>query len=89
MLAALTDTHCNRFFWLALYAQPGLWVALAIFAILKFEFKWLSLVGKSILFIFLNWEQSMARSRGNVCLTAALYLSQEKVWPGGSFPSIC
>lgn len=38
---------CDRFFWLALYAQPGLWVALSIVAILRFEFKWLSLIGKS------------------------------------------
>ena len=36
----------HRFFWLALYAQPGLWVALALIAVLKLEFKWLSLVGK-------------------------------------------
>lgn len=39
----LTD---KRFFWLALYAQPGLWVGLAIFAIVRFENPiWLSLVG--------------------------------------------
>lgn len=37
----------SRFFWLALYAQPLLWVALAIVAIVKFEFIWLILVGKS------------------------------------------
>ena len=37
----------KRFFWLALYAQPVLWVALAVVAVLKFEFIWLSLVGKS------------------------------------------
>lgn len=40
----LTD---KRFFWLALYAQPGLWVGLAIFAIVRFENPiWLSLVGE-------------------------------------------
>ncbi len=37
-----------RFFWLALYAQPGLWIGLAIFAIVKFEFTWLILVGESV-----------------------------------------
>ena len=37
--------HLNRFFWLALYAQPALWVCLAITAIVWFEFKWLSLIG--------------------------------------------
>ena len=36
----------KRFFWLALYAQPLLWVALAIVAVVKFEFIWLSLVGE-------------------------------------------
>lgn len=34
----------RRFFWLALYAQPGLWVGLAIFALVRFENPiWLSL----------------------------------------------
>ena len=36
----------KRFFWLVLYAQPLLWVGLAVVAIVKFEFIWLSLVGK-------------------------------------------
>jgi hypothetical protein len=35
----------KRFFWLALYAQPALWVALAIVAIVKIHFLWLTLVG--------------------------------------------
>lgn len=35
----------RRFFWLALYAQPVLWVALAILALVKLEFIWLTLVG--------------------------------------------
>lgn len=41
----LTD---KRFFWLALYAQPGLWVAMAVFAVLKLDnLIWLSLIGRS------------------------------------------
>ena len=37
----------KRFFWLSLYAQPGLWVALAVVAILKMEsLVWLSLIGE-------------------------------------------
>lgn len=36
----------KRFFWLALYAQPGLWVALAIVAIVKLHPIWLTLVGE-------------------------------------------
>ncbi|KAF2085651.1 golgi apparatus membrane protein-like protein tvp23 [Saccharata proteae CBS 121410] len=39
----------KRFFWLSLYAQPVLWVALAIVALVRFEFIWLTLIGKSIL----------------------------------------
>jgi len=35
----------RRFFWLALYAQPALWVGLAVFAVVRFEFLWLGLVG--------------------------------------------
>jgi hypothetical protein len=36
----------SRFFWLAIYAQPLLWVGLAIVAIVRFEFIWLTLVGE-------------------------------------------
>jgi len=36
----------KRFFWLALYAQPVLWVLLAIVALVSLEFIWLTLVGK-------------------------------------------
>jgi hypothetical protein len=35
----------RRFFWLALYSQPLLWVGLALIAIIRFEFIWLTLVG--------------------------------------------
>jgi hypothetical protein len=35
----------KRFFWLALYAQPVLWVLLAIVALVSFEPIWLTLVG--------------------------------------------
>ena len=35
----------KRFFWLALYAQPVLWVVLAVVALISLEFIWLTLVG--------------------------------------------
>jgi hypothetical protein len=35
----------RRFFWLALYAQPALWIALAIWATVSLKFLWLPLVG--------------------------------------------
>lgn len=40
----------SRFFWLALYSQPLLWVGLAFVAIFSFEFIWLTLIGKFYLF---------------------------------------
>ena len=43
----------KRFFWLSLYAQPGLWVALAVVAILRMEsLVWLSLIGEFSLIVF-------------------------------------
>ena len=41
----LVNATDKRFFWLALYCQPALWIALAIVAVVKFEFIWLTLVG--------------------------------------------
>lgn len=35
----------RRFFWIALYAQPVLWILLAILALVSLEFIWLTLVG--------------------------------------------
>ncbi|GME22388.1 Golgi apparatus membrane protein [Neofusicoccum parvum] len=37
----------KRFFWLSLYVQPAIWIALAIVAIVKFEFIWLTLVDRA------------------------------------------
>ena len=36
----------SRFFWLALYVQPALWIGLAIMALIKFSFMWLSIIGE-------------------------------------------
>lgn len=36
----------SRFFWLAMYAQPVLWIALAVLALVRLKFIWLPLVGK-------------------------------------------
>jgi hypothetical protein len=35
----------SRFFWLAIYGQPLLWIGLAILAIVRFKLIWLTLVG--------------------------------------------
>lgn len=42
----LVNSTDKRFFWLALYAQPALWVGLAIWAMVRIDFKWLTLVGE-------------------------------------------
>ena len=50
----------NRFFWLALYAQPGLWVGLAILALVRFENPiWLSLNGECTLCLGSELAQAM------------------------------
>jgi hypothetical protein len=38
----------KRFFWIALYAQPVLWIALAILALVGLNFIWLTLVGEFV-----------------------------------------
>ena len=37
----------SRFFWLALYVQPLLWVVMAVLALVRLQFLWLPLVRKS------------------------------------------
>jgi hypothetical protein len=44
----------KRFFWMALYAQPVLWVVMAIIALVSFELIWLTLVGKA-LYLGMQW----------------------------------
>jgi hypothetical protein len=44
----------SRFFWLALYVQPLLWVAMFIFAIVKLEFLWLPLVIIALVLTIMN-----------------------------------
>ncbi|KFX93015.1 hypothetical protein V490_05039 [Pseudogymnoascus sp. VKM F-3557] len=50
----------SRFFWLAMYAQPCLWVALAILAVVRFEFIWLTLV---VIALVLTITNTLAFSR--------------------------
>ncbi|KAI5286571.1 Golgi apparatus membrane protein tvp23 [Ascosphaera acerosa] len=45
----------KRFFWLALYATPALWIALAILAVLRLQsIIWLSLVGIALVLTITN-----------------------------------
>ena len=47
----------KRFFWIALYAQPVLWVLLAVLALVSLEFIWLTLVGEYALDVKNAWER--------------------------------
>ena len=46
----------SRFFWLAIYAQPLLWILLAIVALFSLKFIWLPLVGMCFLWR-VGWEK--------------------------------
>ncbi|KAL1862693.1 hypothetical protein VTK73DRAFT_6683 [Phialemonium thermophilum] len=50
----------SRFFWLAIYVQPLLWIGLAILAIIRFKFIWLPLVAIALALTITN---SLAFSR--------------------------
>ncbi|OCK84680.1 golgi apparatus membrane protein-like protein tvp23 [Lepidopterella palustris CBS 459.81] len=50
----------RRFFWIALYAQPVLWVLLAIVAMASLEFIWLTLV---VIALILTITNTLAFSR--------------------------
>lgn len=50
----------KRFFWLSLYAQPLLWIALAVVALVKFEFIWLTLI---VIALVLTITNTLAFSR--------------------------
>lgn len=52
----LVNSTDKRFFWLANYAQPALWVGLAILAMVRLDFKWLTLVGEYT-YLPWHWEQ--------------------------------
>ena len=38
----------SRFFWLAMYVQPVVWVVMAIVALFRLQFLWVPLVGMSL-----------------------------------------
>ncbi|KAK5135398.1 Golgi apparatus membrane protein tvp23 [Meristemomyces frigidus] len=50
----------KRFFWLGLYAQPALWVALAVVALVRLRFIWLTLV---VIALVLTITNTLAFSR--------------------------
>ncbi|VBB72829.1 Putative protein of unknown function [Podospora comata] len=50
----------SRFFWIAIYAQPLFWIALAVVAVFSFKFIWLPLVAIALVLTITN---SLAFSR--------------------------
>ncbi|KAK3311313.1 uncharacterized protein B0T15DRAFT_70693 [Chaetomium strumarium] len=44
----------SRFFWIAIYAQPCFWIALALVAVLTFKFIWLPLVAIALVLTITN-----------------------------------
>lgn len=61
----------SRFFWLANYAQPLLWVALAVLALVRLMFIWLPLVGESWVLFYLRLPLPRALS---LCVFQAAHL---------------
>jgi len=55
----------KRFFWLALYAQPALWVVLGVLALVRFRNPiWLILIGELWVFFSLGWGRGKGEGIG-------------------------
>ena len=61
----------SRFFWLALYVQPALWLGMAVMALIKLRLMWLSIIGKLAL-LRLAWYETGLTS---MSLVVALILT--------------
>ena len=73
-----------RFFWLSLYAAPVLWVVLAIIAIIRFEFIWLSLV---VIAVVLCLTNGVAFSRADKFANASSFAGRALGNASGGFAS--
>jgi hypothetical protein len=74
----------SRFFWLSLYASPVLWIVLAIVAIVRFEFIWLSLV---VIAVMLCVTNGVAFSRADKFGNASNFAGRALSTAGGGFAS--
>lgn len=81
--AAINATD-SRFFWLSLYASPVLWIVLAIVAIVRFEFIWLSLV---VIAVMLCVTNGVAFSRADKFGNASNFAGRALSTAGGGFAS--
>ncbi|KAI9802197.1 MAG: Golgi apparatus membrane protein tvp23 [Sarcosagium campestre] len=69
----------SRFFWLALYVQPLLWIGLAVVAIVRLHFIWLSLV---VIALVLTVTNTLAFSRCDK-FSQATNLASSALYSGG------
>ncbi|KAI9806879.1 MAG: Golgi apparatus membrane protein tvp23 [Piccolia ochrophora] len=74
-----TNATDSRFFWLALYAQPLLWVGLAFVSIVKLAFLWLTLV---VIALVLTVTNTLAFSRCDR-FSQATNLASSALYSGG------
>ena len=80
----LINATDSRFFWMSLYAAPVLWVLLAVVAIIRFEFIWLSLV---VIAVSLCVTNSVAFSRADKFSNASNFAGSALGGAGGGFAS--
>lgn len=66
----------KRFFWLALYCQPALWVALAVVAVVRLEFIWLTLVGECD-----RWRGAQGKTKANTQQSSRWSSRLPTPWP--------
>lgn len=62
----------KRFFWIALYAQPVLWILLAITALASLAFIWLTLVGECYVLRFWFFGRGKTGKREGVVVESWL-----------------
>jgi hypothetical protein len=67
----------KRFFWMALYVQPVLWVVLAVFALIGLKFIWLTLVGKFHDSFGIAWKANTVQSLHSSLRLRTRSLSQD------------
>ncbi|KAI9680050.1 MAG: Golgi apparatus membrane protein tvp23 [Caeruleum heppii] len=69
----------KRFFWMGLYVQPVLWVALAVLAVVRLQFIWLTLVAIALVLTITN---TLAFSRCDK-FSQATDLASSALYSGG------
>jgi Eukaryotic protein of unknown function (DUF846) len=71
-------------FWIALYSVPVLWLLLALVAVLKFEFVWLTIVGMSLFGCTLMEVVALILNMANVLAFTRCDKDQKRKWATGA-----